>query len=105
MTEQLDLFGQPEQLPDEDPRAAIARLQSEGYVPPPGVWIECQAVYGSEFRQCFWKSRKSRRWEGDISLLKSRKRYIGKENSPSHRQAKEAVARRNKINELKKQLR
>jgi hypothetical protein len=105
MTEQLDLFGQPEQLPDEDPRAAIARLQSEGYVPPQGVWIECNVVHGANFRQCFWKTRKARRWEGDTSLLRSRKRYIGKEDSPAHDQAKQAIARRNNINELKKQLR
>jgi hypothetical protein len=81
----------------------ISRIEREGYVPPLGCWIEEYTASSGSSRHVRYNSR-APSFVGKRSGGKVRKSGIGKANSPEHQQAKEAIARRNRIQALRRQI-
>jgi hypothetical protein len=91
---------------DDKISSEINHLKSQGTVAPAGVWVECCKVTNSNFRQAYWRSQEPcfTPIKGNNPEAKRKRRYIGKENSAAHKVAIAQIERRNKINQLTKQL-
>lgn len=79
----------------------LRRLE-KGPVAPDGAWIEVGSVYGRDWRQVYWRSE-TRCFPGRNGGMVKRK-YIGQEGSPRHKQALEAVANRERISKIRRIL-
>lgn len=79
----------------------LRRLE-KGPVAPDGAWIEVGSVYGRDWRQVYWRSE-TRCFPGKNGGMVKRK-YIGQEGSPRHKQALEAVANRERISRIRRIL-
>lgn len=81
----------------------ISAIRAEGPVAAEGIWIETGKVSRRTFRQAWYRSRKAifKPKRGD-ALVK--RKYLGKVGSPAHQEAIAAIARRNEINRLKKEM-
>jgi hypothetical protein len=91
---------------DDKISSEINHLRSQGTVAPAGVWVECCKITNSNFRQAYWRSREPcfTPIKGNNPEAKCKKQYIGKEGSDAHKVAIAQIERRNKINQLTKQL-
>lgn len=92
-----------EKIPMDTPNESVCPLQEErdrllrSNLPPESAWLEtCMVSTG--FRQAYWRSR-------EPCLNGKKRQYIGKENSPAHQAAIEAVANRKRLASIEKQLR
>lgn len=84
-----------------EPSERIAQLRREGPVAPDGCWIET-GMASKGFRQAWYRSREA--MFAGRNGGKTKRRYIGKAGSAKHQAAIAAIARRNEINKLKKQI-
>lgn len=81
----------------------ITQIEAEGCVAPVGCWIEEYTAFDGVSRHVRYNSR-APMFLGKRSGGMVRKSAIGKANSPEHQQAKNAIARRNRIQALRRQI-
>lgn len=80
------------------------RLKAEGNIAPVGVWIEYGKVSGRKFRQAYYRSQHPQfRSKRDIETLVKRQ-YIGEEGSKEVVAAGQAIARRNELAAIAKEI-
>jgi hypothetical protein len=72
-------------------------IRCHGAIAPKGCWIESGVVAKRKFKQVYWRS--------DSPIFEGKKRkYIGEFDSPEHKLAGEAIARRNELAKVSKQI-
>ncbi len=85
-------------------------IRSSGQIAIAGVWIEYGKVAGRKFRQAYYRSRTEifpPKSQGGLAKSKSglvKRCYIGEENSKEVRAAGEAIARRNELERIAKEI-
>jgi hypothetical protein len=68
-------------------------------IAPSGCWIETGKCSKREWRQTYWRSE-TPCFVGKRGGM-TRRKYIGKEGSPQHQEAIEAVQRRERISKIR----
>jgi hypothetical protein len=102
----------PNDLYDRLAKLEVERnqIKTSGVIAQQGVWIECGKVSNRKFRQAYYRSskpifpakRRSSLANSELGLVK--RSYIGEENSKEVKAAGEAIARRNRLEVIAKEI-
>jgi hypothetical protein len=102
--QEIRLLGAPAPEAEIDRlKSQISQIEKEGYVPPVGCWLEEYTASSGTSRHVRYNSR-APSFPGKRSGGMVRKSAVGKKDSPQHQQALAAIARRNRISALNRQI-